>query len=61
MADKVKMEGILEGGYGIVAKKAMKDRNLNVVSKAIYAYICSYAGKGCFSITKIIVRRFRNK
>ena len=46
MADKVKMEGILEGGYGIVAKKAMKDRNLNVVSKAIYAYICSYAGKG---------------
>ena len=46
MADKVKMEGILERGYGIIAKKVMRDRNLNVVSKAIYAYICSYAGKG---------------
>lgn len=46
MTDKVKMEGILERGYGIIAKKVMRDRNLNVVSKAIYAYICSYAGKG---------------
>lgn len=46
MSDKVKIEGIFEEGYGLIAKKAMRDKNLNVVSKAIYAYLCSYAGKG---------------
>lgn len=46
MSDKVKIEGIFEEGYGFIAKKAMRDKSLNVVSKAIYAYLCSYAGKG---------------
>ena len=44
--DSTKVKGIYKEGYGFIAKKIMKDRNLNVISKAIYAYICSYAGKG---------------
>lgn len=42
----IKLQGIFEEGYGIIAKKVMKDKNLNVISKSIYAYICSYSGKG---------------
>ena len=44
--DKVKMQGVFEKGYGFVAKKVMRDKTLNILSKAVYAYICSYAGKG---------------
>lgn len=46
VTDSTKVKGIYKEGYGFIAKKIMKDRNLNVISKAIYAYICSYAGKG---------------
>lgn len=46
MTDAIKVRGIYREGYGFIAKKIMKDRNLNIISKAIYAYICSYAGKG---------------
>ena len=44
--DKVKMQGVFEKGYGFVAKKVMRDKTLNILSKAVYAYICSYTGKG---------------
>lgn len=37
---------IYEQGYGIIAKKVMRDRNLPTTAKAIYAYICSFAGAG---------------
>lgn len=38
------MEGtIYENGYGLLAKKVMKDRNLKHQAKVIYAYICSFA------------------
>ena len=40
------MQGVFEKGYGFVAKKVMRDKTLNILSKAVYAYICSYAGKG---------------
>lgn len=46
ITDAIKVRGIYREGYGFIAKKIMKDRNLNIISKAIYAYICSYAGKG---------------
>lgn len=35
---------ILASGYGIVAKQVMKDRRISHTAKAIYSYICSYAG-----------------
>lgn len=41
----VMFEGtIYENGYGWVAQKVMRDRELHTTAKAIYAYICSMAG-----------------
>lgn len=37
---------IYELGYGQIPKIVMCDRELSVTAKAIYAYLCSYAGGG---------------
>ena len=37
------MKRDLSGGYGIITKQAMKHRNISIVAKAIYAYLCAYA------------------
>ena len=34
----------IELGYGTVTKEAMQDKELTIESKAIYAYLCSFAG-----------------
>lgn len=34
----------IENGYGTVTKAAMLDQNLTIEAKAIYAYLCSFAG-----------------
>jgi DNA-binding transcriptional ArsR family regulator len=34
---------IYENGYGTVAKAVMKNKNISMASKALYAYLCSYA------------------
>lgn len=46
MADKItQFKGtIYENGYGLIAKKPMKDSELSIGAKGLYAYICSYAG-----------------
>lgn len=46
--DRVQMQNgtIYEQGFGIIAKKIMRDKNLSIEAKAIYAYLCSYAGNG---------------
>lgn len=44
--DELKMEGILSMGYGIIPKLVMRDKEISVEAKAIYAYISSYAGNG---------------
>lgn len=46
MSDKVKLEGILEKGYGISPKLVMRDKDLSIEAKAIYAYMSSFAGNG---------------
>ena len=46
MANKVKLSYIHEEGYGTIAKKVMKDRDLDIEAKGIYSYLCSYAGTG---------------
>lgn len=58
----------IEKGYGIVTKEAMQDPDLTIEAKAIYAYLCSYAGgkdeaypsqsKICFDL-KINIKRFK--
>ena len=46
MTDKLKLEGVLSMGYGIIPKLVMKDACLTIEAKAIYSYLCSYAGGG---------------
>jgi len=55
MSDKIKQfQGtIMEQGYGIVAKMVMKDTNLSVTAKAIYAYLATY-GDGSFPSRNLI-------
>lgn len=46
MTDKLKLEGVLSQGYGIIPKMVMKDKELSIEAKSIYSYLCSYAGGG---------------
>ncbi|MFT8928349.1 MAG: conserved phage C-terminal domain-containing protein [Sporolactobacillus sp.] len=46
MNNEINSEGLLSEGYGIIPKKTMKDQRLSIEAKAIYGFICSYAGKG---------------
>lgn len=39
-------KSIYREGYGIVAKLVMRDKSLSPEAKAIYSYICSFAGSG---------------
>lgn len=47
---------IYENGYGLIAKKVMKDPDLSLSAKAIYSYLCSYAGNetSAFPSVKLI-------
>lgn len=42
----LELDGLLSMGYGIIPKKAMRDARLTPEAKAIYAYLCSFAGSG---------------
>lgn len=44
--DKLIVQGILSEGFGTIPKLIMKDDELTIEAKAIYAYIASYAGAG---------------
>ena len=46
MTEQLKLEGVLSKGYGIIPKLVMKDADLTIEAKSIYAYLCSYAGGG---------------
>lgn len=39
-------------GYGKIYKAVMRDRNLPLLAKTIYAYFCAYAGCGCKAFPK---------
>ena len=53
MEDKLKVTGVMSQGYGIIPKMLMKDEDLTIEAKAIYAYICSYAGNGTTAFPSI--------
>ncbi len=38
--------GIYKDGYGVIARKVMRDKSISCDAKAVYAYICSFAGTG---------------
>lgn len=44
--DRLRMEGVLCLGYGIVCKFPMTDPDLSVSAKAVYAMICAYSSNG---------------
>lgn len=44
--DRLRMEGVLCLGYGIVCKFPMTDPDLSVPAKAVYAMICAYSSNG---------------
>lgn len=41
-----KLEGVMSKGYGIIPKLIMKDKDLSIEAKSIYAYLVSYTGSG---------------
>lgn len=46
MSNNVFADGIFSQGFGFSPKLLMKDKNLTIEAKAIYAYLASYAGAG---------------
>lgn len=42
--DDIKIQGIYDYGYGIVAKMVMCDSSISIGAKALYSYICTFAG-----------------
>lgn len=46
MEDKLIVAGVKEKGYGEIYKHVMRDPDLPLTAKALYAYFCSYAGGG---------------
>lgn len=46
LTDILQVEGVKAKGYGIIPKIVMQDPRLTISAKAIYAYMCSFAGAG---------------
>ena len=44
--NEIKVAEVDSKGYGKIPKLVMKDKDLAIEAKAIYAYLCSYAGSG---------------
>ncbi len=44
IAELIRYEGVDSKGFGKIAKLVMTDRKLEIGAKALYAYLCSYAG-----------------
>lgn len=51
--NKLEVKGINSQGFGTISKLVMRDRSLTPEAKAIYAYICSYAGAGCTAFPSV--------
>lgn len=51
----------IRGGYGIVWQCIMRDKRLTPEAKAIYAYLCSFAGSGlsCFPSVDLMCKELR--
>ena len=53
MDDKLKITGVLSQGYGVIPKLLMRDKEISIEAKGIYAYISSYAGNGSTAFPSI--------
>lgn len=52
--DILRVQGVNAKGYGIIPKMVMQDTRLSIQAKAIYAYLCSYAGSGDTAFPSIL-------
>ena len=46
IVEMLRVEGVDCKGFGIIPKALMTDTDLTIGAKALYAYLCSYTGKG---------------
>jgi biotin operon repressor len=46
MDDVISLDGIFSQGYGFISKAVMRDKDIHIIAKGIYSYICSFSGKG---------------
>lgn len=46
MNDEFFCTGIYKDGYGIIPRVIMRNKNISLGAKAVYGYICSFAGAG---------------
>jgi len=55
LEQRIELEGIFANGYGFIPKSIMIS-NISLQSKGVYAYLCSFSGKGngCFPSRKKI-------
>ncbi|MCL1830516.1 MAG: helix-turn-helix domain-containing protein, partial [Oscillospiraceae bacterium] len=44
--EKLEVSPVRAKGYGVISKVAMLDPRLTIQAKGIYAYLCSYGGRG---------------
>lgn len=51
--EELQLKGVMSEGYGIIPKKVMKDKDLSIESKAIYAFMASYSGSGNTSFPSV--------
>lgn len=51
--NKLNVKGVMSEGYGIIPKKVMKDKDLTIDAKAIYAFMASFAGAGNTSFPSV--------
>ena len=49
----LEMEGVNAEGYGLTSQAIMFDKDVSIVGKSIYAYLCSYLGAGRTTFPKV--------
>lgn len=61
MAHDIFTSGIYSEGYGMIAKSVMRNKDLSVEAKAIYAYLVSFSGAGLssFPSTELILSELK--
>ena len=42
--DRLRIEGVMAKGYGIICKYPMQDTDLDIAAKAVYSLLCALAG-----------------
>lgn len=58
-SNHLKFKGeVFRGGFGSVPKMPLKDNSLPMESKALYAYLCSYAGDGVTAFPSVSLMSF---